>query len=63
MKLSSLTVQELMPLHFKVVAVADPRKFARTKLGKQHNIGGENLFEGLHKIRHIVILALMNSLL
>lgn len=37
-----------MPLHFQVVAVADPRKFARTKLGKQHNIGGENLFEGLH---------------
>ncbi|TNM87274.1 hypothetical protein fugu_007504 [Takifugu bimaculatus] len=33
------------PERMKVVAVADPRKFARTKLGKQHNIGGENLFE------------------
>ncbi|CAG03211.1 unnamed protein product [Tetraodon nigroviridis] len=32
-------------LHPQVVAVADPRKFARTKLGKQHSIKDENMFE------------------
>ncbi|XP_053705284.1 uncharacterized protein zgc:154075 [Synchiropus splendidus] len=33
------------PERMKVVAVADPRKFARTKLQQQHNIKEENTFE------------------
>ncbi|XP_005941234.1 putative oxidoreductase YteT isoform X1 [Haplochromis burtoni] len=33
------------PERMKVVAVADPRKFARTKLQKQHKIVEENVFE------------------
>ncbi|XP_041859599.1 putative oxidoreductase YteT isoform X2 [Melanotaenia boesemani] len=33
------------PKRMKVVAVADPRKFARTKLKKQHKIDDENIFE------------------
>lgn len=44
----------VVSIHLQVVAVADPRKFARTKLGKQHSIGEENIFEGLHKIKHIL---------
>lgn len=31
---------------FQVVGVADPRKFARTKLQQQHNVVTENTFEG-----------------
>lgn len=38
----------------QVVAVADPRKFARTKLAKQHSIQDENMFEGLHRVKHIL---------
>ncbi|CAI5647084.1 unnamed protein product [Oreochromis niloticus] len=38
------------PQRMKVVAVADPRKFARSKLQKQHKIEEENVFEDrLHK--------------
>ncbi|KAM6924617.1 putative oxidoreductase YteT [Xenentodon cancila] len=33
------------PKRMKVVAVADPRKFARTKLQQQHKIHSENVFE------------------
>ncbi|XP_061592510.1 putative oxidoreductase YteT [Cololabis saira] len=33
------------PTRMKVVAVADPRKFARTKLQQQHKIDNENVFE------------------
>lgn len=33
---------------FQVVGVADPRKFARTKLQQKHNIVDENIFEGEH---------------
>ncbi|KAF3696707.1 hypothetical protein EXN66_Car012385 [Channa argus] len=33
------------PKRMKVVAVADPRKFARTKLQRQHNISDENTFD------------------
>lgn len=32
----------------KVVAVADPRKFARTKLQQQNKIEDKNIFEGKH---------------
>lgn len=35
-------------LQFQVVGVADPRKFARTKLQQQHNILAENVVEGEH---------------
>ncbi|XP_053173198.1 putative oxidoreductase YteT [Scomber japonicus] len=38
------------PERMKVVAVADPRKFARTKLQQQHNIVDENIFEDWHSI-------------
>lgn len=38
------------PERMKVVAVSDPRKFARTKLQKQHNIPDENLFEDWHSM-------------
>ena len=42
---------------FQVVGVADPRKFARTKLQQQHNIVDENIFEGEHqKIQlHLIV--------
>ncbi|XP_028309815.1 uncharacterized protein LOC114467597 isoform X3 [Gouania willdenowi] len=33
------------PDRMKVVAVADPRKYARTKLQKKHNISEENVFD------------------
>ncbi|XP_029995838.1 uncharacterized protein LOC115423209 isoform X2 [Sphaeramia orbicularis] len=33
------------PERMKVVGVADPRKFARTKMQHQHNIADENIFE------------------
>lgn len=33
----------------QVVGVADPRKFARTKLQQQHKIIEENVFEGEHQ--------------
>ncbi|RVE70358.1 hypothetical protein OJAV_G00063590 [Oryzias javanicus] len=33
------------PERMKVVAVADPRKFARTRLKQQHQIDNENVFE------------------
>ncbi|CAL1606852.1 unnamed protein product [Knipowitschia caucasica] len=33
------------PDRMKVVGVADPRKFARTKLQQRHNIDNENVFE------------------
>ncbi|KAK5894398.1 hypothetical protein CesoFtcFv8_011094 [Champsocephalus esox] len=36
------------PERLKVVGVADPRKFARTKLQQQHNIVDENIFEDWH---------------
>ncbi|KAK1898611.1 putative oxidoreductase YteT [Dissostichus eleginoides] len=36
------------PERLKVVGVADPRKFARTKLQQQHNIVNENIFEDWH---------------
>ncbi|KAI3357291.1 hypothetical protein L3Q82_015739, partial [Scortum barcoo] len=38
------------PDRVKVVAVADPRKFARTKLQQQHQIVDENIFEDWHRI-------------
>ncbi|XP_067447872.1 putative oxidoreductase YteT isoform X1 [Thunnus thynnus] len=38
------------PERMKVVAVADPRKFARTKLQQQHKIVDENIFEDWHSI-------------
>ncbi|TKS77352.1 hypothetical protein D9C73_011443 [Collichthys lucidus] len=38
------------PERVKVVAVADPRKFARTKLQQQHKIVDENIFEDWHSI-------------
>nr|XP_040049185.1 putative oxidoreductase YteT [Gasterosteus aculeatus aculeatus] len=38
------------PDRVKVVGVADPRKFARTKLQQQHNILDENVFEDWHTI-------------
>ncbi|XP_029974368.1 uncharacterized protein LOC115407931 isoform X1 [Salarias fasciatus] len=38
------------PQRMKVVAVADPRKFARTKLQKQHKIADENVFEDWHRV-------------
>lgn len=41
-----LRVHSVRPLYFQVVGVADPRKFARTKLQQQHNISDENIFEG-----------------
>lgn len=53
-------IARVVSMHFQVVAVADPRKFARTKLGKQHSIGNENIFEGLHQIKPI--LKIFNSL-
>ncbi|TNN76535.1 hypothetical protein EYF80_013185 [Liparis tanakae] len=40
----------LHPDRVKVVGVADPRRFARTKLQKQHNILDENIFEDWHSI-------------
>lgn len=40
-------------IHLQIVAVADPRKFARTKIGKKHSVGDENIFEGLHNRKHI----------
>lgn len=40
----------LYPDRVKVVGVADPRRFARTKLQKQHNILDENIFEDWHSI-------------
>lgn len=33
-------------VYIQVVAVADPRKFARTKLQQQHKIEDKNVFEG-----------------
>ncbi|XP_034001407.1 uncharacterized protein zgc:154075 isoform X2 [Trematomus bernacchii] len=36
------------PERLKVVGVADPRKFARTKLQQQHNVVDENIFEDWH---------------
>lgn len=44
----------VVSIYFQVVAVADPRKFARTKLGKKHSIAEENIFEGLYEIKHIL---------
>lgn len=41
-----LRVHTVCPLYFQVVGVADPRKFARTKLQQQHKISDENIFEG-----------------
>ncbi|XP_042265421.1 putative oxidoreductase YteT isoform X1 [Thunnus maccoyii] len=38
------------PERMRVVAVADPRKFARTKLQRQHKIVDENIFEDWHSI-------------
>ncbi|XP_076596882.1 putative oxidoreductase YteT [Chaetodon auriga] len=38
------------PERVKVVGVADPRKFARTKLQQQHKIVDENIFEDWHGI-------------
>ncbi|XP_078110778.1 putative oxidoreductase YteT isoform X2 [Sander vitreus] len=38
------------PDRVKVVGVADPRKFARTKLQQQHKIVDENIFEDWHSI-------------
>ncbi|KAM9786028.1 putative oxidoreductase YteT [Neosynchiropus ocellatus] len=38
------------PERMKVVAVADPRKFARSKLQQQHNIEEENMFEDWNQI-------------
>ncbi|XP_029290917.1 uncharacterized protein LOC115010486 isoform X2 [Cottoperca gobio] len=38
------------PERLKVVGVADPRKFARTKLQRQHKIADENIFEDWHSI-------------
>ncbi|XP_069579522.1 putative oxidoreductase YteT [Brachyistius frenatus] len=38
------------PDRLKVVAVADPRKFARTKLQQQHKIVEENVFEDWHSL-------------
>ncbi|CAN9515797.1 unnamed protein product [Ophioblennius macclurei] len=38
------------PQRMKVVAVADPRKFACSKLQKQHKIPDENVFDDWHKI-------------
>ncbi|GAA6220035.1 uncharacterized protein LOC108891663 [Lates japonicus] len=38
------------PDRMKVVGVADPRKFARTKLQQQHKIADENVFDDWHKL-------------
>uniref|UniRef100_A0A3B4VD71 Zgc:154075 n=1 Tax=Seriola dumerili TaxID=41447 RepID=A0A3B4VD71_SERDU len=38
------------PDRMKVVGVADPRKFARTKLQQQHKITDENTFDDWHSI-------------
>ncbi|XP_046879810.1 uncharacterized protein LOC124470113 isoform X2 [Hypomesus transpacificus] len=38
------------PERMQVVGVADPRKFAREILQKQHNIANENIFEDWHNI-------------
>ncbi|XP_068161296.1 putative oxidoreductase YteT isoform X2 [Antennarius striatus] len=38
------------PERMEVVGVADPRKFARTELQRQHNILDENVFEDWHKM-------------
>uniref|UniRef100_A0A8C2WQ60 Zgc:154075 n=1 Tax=Cyclopterus lumpus TaxID=8103 RepID=A0A8C2WQ60_CYCLU len=40
----------LHPDRVMVVGVADPRRFARTKLQQQHNILDENIFEDWHSI-------------
>lgn len=44
----------VVSVYFQVVAIADPRKFARTKLGKKHSIREENIFEGLYKVKNIL---------
>lgn len=41
-----LRVHSVCPLYFQVVGVADPRKFAQTKLQQRHKISEENIFEG-----------------
>ncbi|XP_015233209.1 PREDICTED: uncharacterized protein LOC107086634 isoform X1 [Cyprinodon variegatus] len=41
------------PKRMKVVAVADPRKFARTKLQKQHKIEDQNIFEDWQSIAEL----------
>jgi len=41
---------KLLASLFQVVGVADPRRFARTKLQKQHKILDENIFEGEHQM-------------
>lgn len=38
------------PQRMKVVGVADPRKFARTKLQQKHNITDENTYEDWHNM-------------
>lgn len=42
-----MTKNQFVP--FQVVGVADPRKFARTKLQQQHQIANKNIFEGQQK--------------
>lgn len=42
-----MTKNQFVP--FQVVGVADPRKFARTKLQRQHQIVNKNIFEGQQK--------------
>ncbi|XP_029012936.1 uncharacterized protein zgc:154075 isoform X2 [Betta splendens] len=38
------------PERMKVVGVADPRKFARTKIQRQHKIADENIFDDWHSV-------------
>lgn len=46
-------------LFIQVVAVADPRQFARTKLQQQHKIEDKNAFEGEHESKVFKIIYIL----